>query len=62
MFPQWGERARRKEESALKAVENLLSLGDQNVKHTLPAGAGHCEKKDAQAWREPSKLPLHRRF
>lgn len=57
MFPQWRERARRKEESALKAVENLLSVGDQNVKHKLQAGAGHCEKKDAQAWREIFQAP-----
>lgn len=35
---------------------------NQHVKHKLQAGGGHCERKDVKAWREPAKLPLHRRL
>jgi hypothetical protein len=46
----------------LQAVENLLFVCDQHVKHKLQAGGGHCERRDVQAWREPAKLPLHHRL
>ena len=65
MFPEWRERVSSKEESALKAVENRLFVGDQHVKQKLHGGgAGTVRGKPC---RDGENLPTppthtHRRF